>query len=110
QRWPKTKPPPPPGIIVSFHEKGWMDESAHITDTIKATIQDNNSDLVVIPDGLTSHFVVIGMNGWQVETTTKQAEINPEIIRRAFRKCFISNALDGSEDDEIYNDEVFDDR
>ena len=81
--WPKTKntPSPPPGVIVSFHEKGWMDESgmfvwaksyatdrpggqqresallvfdsfrAHLTDTIKKKIKDNNIDLAVIPGG-----------------------------------------------------------
>ena len=31
QRWPKTKPSPPPGVIVSFHEKGWMDEQGMLT-------------------------------------------------------------------------------
>ncbi|CAG8814252.1 12319_t:CDS:2 [Gigaspora margarita] len=38
------------------------------------------------------------------------AEINPEIIRRAFRKCSISNAMDGSEDNEIYYDEILDNK
>ncbi|CAG8829185.1 5596_t:CDS:2, partial [Gigaspora margarita] len=38
------------------------------------------------------------------------AEINPEIICRAFRKCSISNAMDGSEDNEIYYDEILDNK
>ncbi|CAG8561003.1 12959_t:CDS:2, partial [Racocetra fulgida] len=35
-------------------------------------------------------------------------EIDPEIIRRAFRKCSISNAMNGLEDSEIYHDEILD--
>ncbi|CAG8799011.1 9361_t:CDS:2, partial [Gigaspora margarita] len=34
------------------------------------------------------------------------AEIDPEIIQQAFCKCSISNAIDRSEDDEIYRDEI----
>ncbi|CAG8542481.1 11035_t:CDS:2, partial [Dentiscutata heterogama] len=26
QRWAKIKASPPPGVIVFFHEKGWIDE------------------------------------------------------------------------------------
>ncbi|CAG8601124.1 14043_t:CDS:2 [Dentiscutata erythropus] len=56
KRWPKTnKSSSPPGVIVSFHKKGWIDEQ----------------------------------------------EISPEIIQRAFHKCSISNAMDGSENNEI---------
>ncbi|CAG8602204.1 3452_t:CDS:1, partial [Racocetra fulgida] len=35
------------------------------------------------------------------------AEIDLKIIQCAFHKCFISNAMDGSEDDEIYYNEIF---
>ena len=31
-------------------------------------------------------------------------ELDPEIIIRAFKKCCISNALDGSEDDVLWED------
>ncbi|CAG8793992.1 19762_t:CDS:2, partial [Dentiscutata erythropus] len=84
QRWSKTKPPSSSGVIVFFHEKGWMNEpdmlawtdsyiegcsggqknepsllvfdsfKAHLTDAVKAKLHENNNDLVVIPSGLTS--------------------------------------------------------
>ncbi|CAG8806752.1 24468_t:CDS:2, partial [Gigaspora margarita] len=38
------------------------------------------------------------------------AKINPEIIRCAFCKCSISNTMDGSEDSEIYYDEILDNK
>ncbi|CAG8837997.1 18778_t:CDS:2, partial [Gigaspora margarita] len=38
------------------------------------------------------------------------AEINPEIICHAFCKCSISNTIDGSEDSEIYYDEILDNK
>ena len=81
KHWPKTTPPQPLGIQVWFQDNGWMDEinmkkysrywlsknldnsskmliydsfSAHITPDIKASFKNNNTDLVVIPGGLTS--------------------------------------------------------
>ncbi|CAG8706650.1 15382_t:CDS:2, partial [Cetraspora pellucida] len=41
---------------------------------------------------------------------TAWAKIDPEIIRHAFRKCSISNAMDRLEDSEIYHDEIFDNK
>lgn len=175
KRWPTTKktPPPPSGVIIAFHEKGWMDESGmlvwaesyakdrpgsqqkepallvfdsfkgHLTDTVKEEIKKHNTDLVVIPGGLTSicqpldvsinrPFKVALRRHWHawmasgnVEKTKQGnlkraelrtvcewvlaawAEIDPEIIRRAFLKCSISNAMDGSEDNAIYDDEIY---
>jgi hypothetical protein len=39
-------------------------------------------------------------------TWVKEAweELNPEIIVKAFKKCTISNALDGSEDDCVWQE------
>ncbi|CAG8751711.1 644_t:CDS:1, partial [Acaulospora morrowiae] len=83
KRWPKSIPPPPPNINISFHEKGWMDEEgmatwthdfakkrpggnkepvllvydsfkAHLTDSIKKEMKKTNAYVVVIPGGLTS--------------------------------------------------------
>ena len=78
---PKTIPPQPLGIQVWFQDNGWIDEinmkkysryqlsknldnsskmliydsfSAHITPDIKASFKNNNTDLIVIPGGLTS--------------------------------------------------------
>ena len=74
----------PPGIVVHVHPKGWMDEagmkiwvekiwrgrpgglartrsllvfdsfSGHLTDDVKRCVKDENTDLAVIPGGLTS--------------------------------------------------------
>ena len=33
-------------------------------------------------------------------------EIPEEMVKRSFKTCGISNALDGTEDDAIYNDEM----
>jgi DDE superfamily endonuclease len=81
--WPRSTPPPPDGVVVWFQDKGWMDEtgmgkwvkhwkkmlpglnkskamlvfdsfSAHKTDQIKASLRSENTDLVIIPRGLTS--------------------------------------------------------
>ena len=34
------------------------------------------------------------------------AEIPAEMVRKSFKTCGISNALDGTEDDEVYADEM----
>ena len=34
------------------------------------------------------------------------AEIPAEMVRKSFKACGISNALDGTEDDEVYTDEM----
>jgi len=82
--WPRNAPPRPNGVVVWFQEKGWMDEagmkkwtkywgrtrpgglrkskamlvfdsfSGHLTDQVKAALRSENTDLVVIPGGLTS--------------------------------------------------------
>ncbi|CAG8563033.1 2429_t:CDS:2 [Cetraspora pellucida] len=77
---------PSSDVIVFFHKKGWMDEQRHLTDAVKTKVKENNNDFVVI------------------------SKISPKIIQCAFRKCSISNAIDGSEDDEIYHYEIFDNR
>ncbi|CAG8746035.1 17419_t:CDS:2, partial [Acaulospora morrowiae] len=168
--------PPPPNINISFHEKGWMDEErmmswtcdfakkrpgsynkepvllvydsfkAHLTNNIKEKMKKTNTDLVIIPGGLTSMcqpldvsinhpfkaalrhhwhtWMASGGAGKTVNGNLKRAslhtvckwvlaawdEINPEIIQRAFRKCCISNALDGSEDDEIFDESACGDK
>jgi hypothetical protein len=164
KQWPRTQPPPPRGIIVWWQEKGWMDEegmrkwtdywstyrtggltktpamlvfdsfSGHLTDSVKNDLRENNTDLVVIPGGLTSvcqpldvsinrPFKVYLRNKWHTwmanggagitaggnlrRATLHDActwvleawnEISPAIVIKAFKKCMISNNLDGSED------------
>lgn len=34
------------------------------------------------------------------------AEIPAEMVRKSFKTCDISNALDGTEDDEVYTDDM----
>ncbi|CAG8798976.1 17847_t:CDS:2 [Cetraspora pellucida] len=154
QRWAKTKASPPPGVIVFFHEKDWIDEpdmlswaNNYIEDySVKKKLQENNNDLVVIPSRLTSvcqlldvsinyPFKVAFCNHWHKwminggSGKTKKgnlkhtelhivcewvlitwAEIDPEIIRHAFCKCSISNAINGSENSEIYHNKILDNK
>ena len=35
-----------------------------------------------------------------------RAEIPAEMVRKSFKTCGISNALDGTEDDEVYADDM----
>ncbi|CAG8846744.1 9855_t:CDS:2, partial [Gigaspora margarita] len=47
---------------------------------------------------------------WAKTKGSPPPEINPEIIRGAFYKCSISNAIDGSEDNEIYYNKILDNK
>ncbi|CAG8852745.1 10234_t:CDS:2, partial [Gigaspora margarita] len=119
--WPSSTAQPLAGITVWFQEKGWMDEegidkwiaywnnnvqlarnskamlvldsfSAHITDQAKALFRSENTDLAVIPGGLTMYRWVL--NAWE--------DISEDITIRSFKKCGISNCLSRSEDHLIY--------
>ena len=157
----------PNSLRVSFHKKGWMDESgvkewisqclprtrnheqsllvwdsfqAHLTD-VKAALKQRKIDVAVIPGGLTP--VLQPLNkclnkpfkdsirrkhlAWMISgpfeytpSGNKKAltrnlvlqwvnevwqEIPAEMVMKSFRTCGISNALDGTEDDELYNEE-----
>ena len=161
----------PKGIIVRVHEKGWMDESlmkewlrlvwgrrqntrqrsllvldsfrCHRTESVKNILKDDNTDLAIIPGGMTSMLQPLDVginkpmksalrrkwNGWMSgdeHTFTKggrmrkpemnqicewilQAweELDPQIIIRSFLKCSLTNKLDGTEDDALWqNDEM----
>ncbi|CAG8624567.1 23121_t:CDS:2, partial [Cetraspora pellucida] len=80
----KPKGQYPPGLIIRMQSKGWMDEEL--------------------------------MKDWIESVWLRRAEtwnnISPEIISKSFKKCGISNALDGSENgligiNEENNDEHF---
>lgn len=162
----------PTGVLVHVHAKGWMDENgvklwiknvwenrpgalrkpksllvwdmfrSHRTDGVKRRMNECNTDLAVIPGGLTSLVQPLDVsinkpfkdslrqrwNMWMLEgdkTFTKGGnmrqvslpemcqwiltawnEIKPEIIVKSFKKCGISNALDGTEDDYLWLDET----
>ena len=161
----------PPGMLVHVHEKGWMEEhgmklwinkvwecrpggltrkkaclvydsfKTHLMDSIKKKLKDMNTDVAVIPGGLTSQLQPLDVSinkpfkdkvrtlwsNWMANENDHvftrggrlkkpsitlwcqwiiQAwdEIEPAIVIKAFKKCSISNALDGSEDDVLYED------
>ncbi|CAG8839848.1 33033_t:CDS:2, partial [Gigaspora margarita] len=140
--WPTSTPPLPAGVVIWFQEKRWMDESgiknwirywnsmwpgfrnsrtmlvldsfaAHITDQTKTAFHLGNTDLAVIPRGLTSmcqpfdicinkpfknklrgywhKWMADGGNGLTKGRNLRHAD-------------FISNCLSGSEDHFIYDD------
>ena len=162
----------PSRIVMHVHEKGWMDENgmmlwisriwhnrpgglfkkkaclvydmfkAHLMDSIKTALSKLNTDIAIIPGGLTSQLQPLDVSinkpfkdrirvlwsNWIADDSehvlTKggrlkkpsitlicnwvlQAwqEIDPIIIVKAFKKCCISNALDGSEDDVQFENE-----
>jgi len=161
----------PRGVVVKAHPKGWMDEAgtkdwlrdvwnkrpgallnqrsmlvwdmfrAHITDDVKAAVKSRNTDLCVIPGGLTSMLQPLDVclnkpfkdrlrqtwTAWMTSGSAKTTKggnlqkpditvvcqwvvdawesIPSEMIAKSFLKCGISNALDGSEDDAVYEDE-----
>ena len=112
---------------------------AHVTDTVKASFKRKNTELAVIPGGLTSllqpfdvslnklfkdgvrkqwmQWMADGIHeftatGWQKKASEElicswilQAwkAIPSEMIAASFLKCGITNNLDGSEDELVYN-------
>ena len=169
----KTKPKItfPPGVLVHFHEKGWMDENgvklwieniwnrrpgglrkersllvwymfrSHITDNSKTRLARNNTDIAVIPGGLTSVLQSLDVslnkpfkdnaraqwNEWMMngeKSFTKNGamrgasldvlcefvikvwdNVKVESVIKSLKKGGISNAMDGSEDDLLYESE-----
>ena len=160
----------PPGIIVHQHEKGWMDEAgtklwlekvwqrrpgglrrrkallvwdsfkAHLTEDVTRSVEATNTDIAVIPGGLTGILQPLdvsinkpfkdGLRRRWVEWMAAEQytftaggnmrapplitlaqwvkdtwdELNVPVITRSFKKCCISNALDGTEDDLVWED------
>ena len=158
----------PNSLRVSFHKKGWMDESgvkewirqclprtrnheqsllvwdsfrAHLTDEVKAALKQRKIDVAVIPGGLTPVLQPLDkcLNkpfkdnirkkylAWMISgpfeytpSGKKKAptrnlvlrwvneawrEIQAEMVVKSFKTCGISNALDGTEDDELYTED-----
>ena len=160
----------PSGIVLHVQEKGWMNDEgciiwlkriwasrpgglrreksllvwdmfrSHQVESITKAVRATNTDIAVIPGGLTSVVQPLDVsinkpfkdnirrkwNEWMLEgekSFTKGgrmkapdlpvlclwvkeawAEIDANLIIKAFKKCGISNAMDGSEDDVIYED------
>jgi hypothetical protein len=153
----------PPGIFVRCQQKGWMTSKllndlirrvwkkkphastrfllslnsfrGHLTQNTKTVLQACNTDLVVIPGGMTSILQALDAvvnkpfkdylreqyEDWIINNQHEYTragnikkpsirlicewilkawnQISEESIRKGFKKCCISNALDGSEDD-----------
>ena len=49
--------------------------------------------------------IYFNVTGHLTEKNNK-AEIPAEMVRKSFKTCGISNALDGTEDDEVYTDDM----
>lgn len=161
----------PRGILVSVQSKGWMDSEhmvkwvksvwnrrpgallkrsallvmdsfrGHTTDEVKQLFQENNTEQIIIPGGLTSilqpldvclnkpfkdnlrslYADWIASGNHQLTPTgkikrpsiellctwimTSWDSVKMESVRNSFKKTGISNALDGSEDDALWNND-----
>lgn len=159
----------PKGIVIHVHPQGWMDEGgcrkwikevwnlrpgglrkeksllvwdqfrAHLVKNVVDNLRSQNTDIAVIPGGLTSvlqpldvsinkpfkDMMRIKWNNWMCDgekTYTKGGsmrapslplicawivdswnEIKADTIVKSFKKCGISNALDGTEDDYLWD-------
>ena len=161
----------PKGVIVHVHENGWMDNAgcikwinkvwvcrlgglsnrrsllvldmfkSHLCENVKAELKRINTDLAVIPSGLTSVLQPLDVclnkpfkdglrqcwNEWMVSgdhtftnagnmrgaslTTVCEwvikswQNISISSVQKSFKKCGISNAMDGTEDDLLWLDD-----
>ena len=158
----------PKGVIVRCHPKGWMDEAltkdwvssvwcrgasttrrmlvldafrCHRMPSIKKILDQDRTDLVIIPGGMTSQLQVMDVicnkpfkdqmrqrwNAWMASgehaftpsgnrkkvdlvTITQWIKesweaVDPSIIVKGFKKCCLTNAMDGTEDDCLWQDE-----
>ena len=154
------------GVVVAVQEKGWMDENimklwiekvwrsrigglgrrrsllvldsfeAHKTEQVKRSFKNENTDLAVIPGGLTSVLQPLDVSlnkpfkdrvrqKWMAEgiheltaggRQKKPSEelmcqwigeawrdIPREMVAKSFLKCGITNSMDGSEDDFVFD-------
>ena len=155
------------GVVIHVHPRGWMDEegvkiwiekvwrcragslnkpqsllvwdsfSAHLVDSAKRELRENNTTTAVIPGGLTSvvqpldvclnkpfkdrvrekwcTWMIEGEKTFTAGGNVRAAplsticewvkdswnEIPSEMVARWFEKCGISNAMDGTEDDQL---------
>lgn len=114
----------------------------HRMPAIKAMLQEDRTDLVIIPGGMTGQLQVMDVscnrpfkqhmrqrwNEWMtagdhtftpsgnarkpdlglIATWIKESwdAVDPDIIRRGFKKCCLSNSMDGEEDDIIWEDMI----
>ena len=115
---------------------------AHLVEPVKKRLKDINTDVAIIPGGLTNQLQPLdvslnkpfkekvrslwsnwmvgeedhsftrggrlkkpSINIWCQWVLKAWEEVDPAIIVKAFKKCSISHALDGSEDDALYEDD-----
>ena len=99
---------------------------AHVTDTVKVSFKRKNTDLAVIPGGLTFLLQLLNLSlnklfkdgvrkQWMADGIHKLKEliylwilqvwkaIPSEMITASLLKCGITNNLDGSQDELVYN-------
>uniref|UniRef100_A0A671XB87 HTH CENPB-type domain-containing protein n=1 Tax=Sparus aurata TaxID=8175 RepID=A0A671XB87_SPAAU len=91
-------------VLDAFH--------GHVTDEVKKQVKELNGDLVIIPGGMTA-----AENFLQVLDVVKPsahllcewilqawADVSSESIINGFKRCCISNLMDGSKDDLMWED------
>ena len=102
----------------------WDSFRAHLTDDVKAALKQRKIDVAVVPVGLTPVLQPLDKclnkpfeytpSGKKKAPTRNLVlrwvneawrEIPPEMVMKSFKTCGISNALDGTEDDELYSEE-----
>ena len=112
----------------------WDSFRAHLTDSVKDLLDRRNVDVAIIPGGLTpvlqpldkcinkpfrakvrAQYEAWLVNGPFTYTPSKEIvlrwidrawrEIPADLITRSFKSCGINNALDGTEDDAVWDDE-----
>ncbi|GBB89004.1 hypothetical protein RclHR1_15640002 [Rhizophagus clarus] len=92
--------------------------SVHIVDSVKRHFDEKNTNIAVIPGGLTSCLQPLDVsvnksfktkmrrnyNEWMVEAAKGLTPaVDVDLIRKSFKCCGISNKRDGTEDDWIFN-------
>uniref|UniRef100_A0A8C4SNJ3 HTH CENPB-type domain-containing protein n=1 Tax=Erpetoichthys calabaricus TaxID=27687 RepID=A0A8C4SNJ3_ERPCA len=127
----------PSGVIVRVQEQGWFNESimddwlktecmkrdgclgkqrsmlvldafrCHTTDNVKSRLKRHNTDLVIIPSGMTS---ILQPMDAVVNKPFKAGGNMRKTVVKGFKKYCISNMLDGTEDDILWMDNDDDDQ
>jgi len=161
----------PPGVVIHCHPKGWMDEDGlklwiqkvwgtrpgallrkrslliwdsfrvHLVESVKKALRETNTDIAVIPGGLTSMlqpldvslnkpfkdwlcakwttWMIEGQKSFTAGVNIKAAslstvccwvneawrELSQEMVSHSFKKSGISNVVDGTEDDILWDGE-----
>ncbi|KAG8236924.1 hypothetical protein J437_LFUL014969 [Ladona fulva] len=120
----------PGGLLRKPSLLVWDQFRAHRTETIKNKVRELKTQIAVIPGGLTCQLQPLDVSwigdphhdltpsgrmkqpsisevcGWVKKSWE---DVKAEVIVKSFKKCRISNALDGTEDDALFEGDTSDD-